>query len=103
MHDATPIERMRAAVAGQLLRYGVRDATTMRESILIHNGLFCGRKFQCEGHEVVWFLEEDEIKFFGPCGDLLKSTSAIACLQELDSQSAEHTTDGTGLGSRKAA
>lgn len=82
---------MRAAIACQLEQLGVQDSGKLHETLLIRNGLFCGRKFQCEGHLVVWFIEEDEIKYFGPCGDLLKATSAVECLtryvpQDLDSQ-----------------
>ncbi len=82
MTTPTPVERIRQAIAWQLGSLGVRDASNMHETILIHNGLFCGRKFLCEDYEVVWFLEEDEIKFFSPCGDLLKATSALSSLQE---------------------
>ena len=71
---------MRSAIATQLQQFGVRQPLELHETLLIRNGLFCGRKFQCDGHLVVWFIEEDEIKFFSPCGDLLKSASAIECL-----------------------
>ncbi|MEZ6133982.1 MAG: hypothetical protein R3C53_03630 [Pirellulaceae bacterium] len=84
MHHATPVEKIRAAIAQQLSSFGAQDIDTMHETILIHNGLFCGRKFQCDNHEVVWFIEEDEIKFFSPCGDLLKATSAIGCIHEYE-------------------
>lgn len=35
---------------------------------------------------VVWFIEEDEIKFFGPCGDMLKATSVVDCLSQYAGQ-----------------
>ena len=75
---------MRSAVATQLQQFGVKQPAEMHETLLIRNGLFCGRKFQSEGHLVVWFIEEDEIKFFSPCGELLKSTSAIECLSMVE-------------------
>lgn len=84
MSANTPVEKIRLVIAAQLEQFGAQQTTSMGESILIHNGLFCGRKFQCDGYEVVWFIEEDEIKFFSPCGDLLKSASAVACLQEFE-------------------
>lgn len=86
MITATPVEKIRAAIAGKLNSFGVEDADAVHETILIRNGLFCGRKFQCSGHEVVWFIEEDELKFFSPCGDLLIATSAIALVRETDKQ-----------------
>ena len=75
---------MRSAIATQLQQFGVKQPSEMHETLLIRNGLFCGRKFQSEGHLVVWFIEEDEIKFFSPCGELLKSTSAIECLSMVE-------------------
>ena len=91
MTNATPVEKIRAAIAWQLSSFGAQVVESMHETILIRNGLFCGRKFQAEGHEVVWFIEEDEIKFFSPCGDLLKSTSAIACVREHEQTQEEHS------------
>jgi hypothetical protein len=76
---------MRSAITAQLQLFGVKQPVDLHETLLIRNGLFCGRKFQCDGHLVVWFIEEDEIKFFSPCGDLLKSSSAIECLSLLQS------------------
>ena len=84
MNNETPIERIRQAIAWQLGSLGVEDPEAIHETILIRNGLFCGRKFECEDYQVVWFLEEDEIKFFSPCGEVLKNSSVIECLQRLD-------------------
>ena len=77
---------MRAAISTQLQLLGVSSPVELHETLLIRNGLFCGRKFQCEGHLVVWFIEEDEIKFFSPCGELLRAQSAVECLSILESQ-----------------
>ncbi len=90
MNASTPVEKIRLVIAEQLSQFGAQYTASMGEAILIRNGLFCGRKFKCEGYEVVWFIEEDEIKFFGPCGDLLKSTSAIACIRQYEEH---HTSD----------
>ena len=90
MSFSSPIERMRAAIACQLEQFGVQDTAEMHETLLIRNGLFCGRKFQCSGHMVVWFIEEDEVKFFSPCGDMLKATSAVECLARYAGQEQVH-------------
>ncbi len=84
MNTATPVDKIRLAIAEQLSSFGVQNTAALHETILIRNGLFCGRKFQCDGHEVVWFIEEDEIKFFSPCGDLLLASSAIACIRQVE-------------------
>lgn len=81
MNTDTPVEKIRQAILWQLDQLGVSDASNTRESMLIQNGYYCGRKFQCEDHEVVWFLEEDEVKFFNPQGDLLLATSAVQCIE----------------------
>lgn len=80
MNSETPVEKAREAIAWHLQALGVKRIETMHETMLIRNGLFCGRKFECEQHQVVWFLEEDEIKFFSPVGEMLKATSALECI-----------------------
>lgn len=74
------LERIRTAISAELVSLGVTDVADLRETILIRDGLFCGRKFQCQGHHVVWFIEENEIKFFGPQGNLLRASSPEQCL-----------------------
>lgn len=77
------LERIRSAIVAELQAQGVRDLAgieDLRETILIRNGLYCGRKFECLGHHVVWFAEENEIKFFSPEGKLLLASSPEDCL-----------------------
>jgi hypothetical protein len=85
----TPVERVRHAVIEHLARLSGDSLASPCESILIRNGLYCGRKFQWQGYEVVWFLEEDQIKFFGPCGNLLYSSPIISFLQVVDDHVAQ--------------
>lgn len=79
--QVAPVERVRQAVTGHLSRLSGDTLVEPYESILIRNGLYCGRKFLWQGYEVVWFLEEDQIKFFGPCGNLLYSSQIIPFMQ----------------------
>jgi hypothetical protein len=88
MSNVASSEKVRAAVGWQLKKLGVRDTGSMHETILIHNGLFCGRRFQCEEFQAVWFLEEDEIKFFGPCGEMLQVSSVEGCVDHLEQRTA---------------
>jgi hypothetical protein len=78
---ATPVERVRQAICSRLARLSNHSIASLHETILIRNGLYCGRKFQAEGYEVVWFIEEDEIKLFDPCSNLLSAHSLIGFLQ----------------------
>ena len=43
-------------------------------------------------------IGDHEIKFFSPCGDLLKSSNAISCIQELERHQTTSVTE-----ERKAA
>ena len=94
MNSATPVEKIRLVIAEQLVSFGAQQVDAIGEAILIRDGLFCGRKFHCDGYVVVWFIEEDEIKFFSPCGDLLKATSAIACIRQYEEHHADFTQRG---------
>ena len=82
MSIVTPVEKIRIAIADQLCEFGVERPESLHETILIRHGIFCGRKFQLERYVVVWFVEEDEIKFFDPSGELIKATSAVQFLRE---------------------
>lgn len=48
----------------------------IRETILVRNGVFCGRRFVAERHSLTWFVEENQIKLTGPDGRLLLATTA---------------------------
>ncbi len=76
MHVGKNPKFYRIRVAG----IGAKDVSDLRETILIRDGLFCGRKFQAQGYSVVWFMEENEIKFFGPTGQLLRATTPEHCV-----------------------
>lgn len=91
--ETTPVERIRHAVIGHLSRLSGFPLPAPQESILIRNGLYCGRKFVWQGYEVVWFQEEDEIKFFGPCGNMLYSSAIIPFMHESNDQSEENSGD----------
>ena len=43
----------------------------LRESILIRNEFFCGRQFHSRHHRAIWFIEEDELKIYGPDRELV--------------------------------
>ena len=44
-------------------------------TLLIRDGRYCGQRFSCGGFSAVWFVEEKEIKVFGPTRELLESLS----------------------------
>ena len=48
------------------------DGHAPRESLLLRDGLYCGRRFEAEGGHALWFVEEDQLKIFGPDGRVLQ-------------------------------
>jgi hypothetical protein len=52
------------------------DLDSIRESILIRDGYFCGWRFCGAGLQAVWFVEENELKVFSVDGALLLVTAA---------------------------
>ena len=48
------------------------DSTSLCETVLIRDGLYCGHRFSNERLSAVWFFEEDEIKFYDANRNLLR-------------------------------
>ncbi len=46
------------------------------ESIMIRDGFYCGRNFRFATHRAVWFVEEEQVKIYGPDGALLETFSS---------------------------
>lgn len=67
-HHATQMLEIRALVEQTFLGLGAAPDSTPLESILVRDGYYCGRRFDCDGMQAVWFAEENEIKFYGRDG-----------------------------------
>jgi hypothetical protein len=82
------------------------EPTILRESILIRDDFFCGRRFYTADHHAVWFIEQDELKIYGNDGDLLcvlaggeiesEDRADILRLPEFDSEPSEGPLPGSG-------
>lgn len=64
MPHAQRIDEIRRQVTDTFSRMDVREPDQFRESILIRNGSYCGRRFDADEAYAIWFLEEDEVKFY---------------------------------------
>jgi hypothetical protein len=64
MHDVELVGRVRAIVQETFTQLGGLADQIPSEAMLIRGGFFCGRRFVAEGLEAVWFIEENEIKFY---------------------------------------
>jgi hypothetical protein len=79
MQSASRLDRTRELVTDVFQQLISDVPLPLRETVLIRDGLYRGHRFHCERHSAVWFLEEDQIKFFGPDGRLLR---VMACQKE---------------------
>jgi len=66
-----------ASVRARLRRWisestdGGESDKIVRETILIGNEFYVGRRFQTQSHRAVWFIEEDELKIYDGANQLL--------------------------------
>ncbi|MEQ8788089.1 MAG: hypothetical protein RIC55_17405 [Pirellulaceae bacterium] len=70
MTHSEQMHEVRTIVENTLLELGAGADSEPLESILIRNGYYCGRRFDRDGIQAVWFIEENEIKFYGKDGSV---------------------------------
>lgn len=71
--DSSNPTRVRQLIDDLLIRYGTPRNAEARETLLIHEGTYCGHRINKGDFHAVWFIEEDQVKVFGPDGALLDS------------------------------
>jgi hypothetical protein len=74
---------VRQRVATTFANLGIADSSEFRESLLIRGGAYVGRRFQAAAGHAVWFVEEDQIKFYGADGKLAAVTEVEAPLERM--------------------
>jgi hypothetical protein len=62
------------------------EAFTARESILVRDGFYCGRRFDFGDYQAVWFVEEGMLKVYTAAGDLI---SRIVIQDQQDHQAVQ--------------
>ncbi len=72
MHDVELVERVREIVQETFVRLGEPAEQVPGEAMLIRDGFFCGRRFVSQQMEAVWFIEENEIKFYDADGAVVQ-------------------------------
>lgn len=75
-------EAVRHQIRSHFAAHGASANEPVRESLLIRGGFFCGRRFECHGLQAVWFVEEGQVKLFGPDGRLLVVEAAATVRAE---------------------
>jgi len=48
--------------------FGLSAEAIPEETILVRGGVYCGRRFDSGDLHAIWFLEESQVKFYGPNG-----------------------------------
>jgi hypothetical protein len=75
MHHAQQLDAIRQMVCATFASQRGEPAEEIEEKILIRDGFYCGRCFNCDGFRATWFIEECEVKFYGPDGQFLFACS----------------------------
>lgn len=65
-------ESIRQCVAETFSQAGSEAAEDFRETILIRDGVYCGRRYESSRGHAIWFIEEDQLKFYRPDGSIIR-------------------------------
>ena len=82
MQNDRQTREVREHVHQVFLQHGVDKEALIEEAILIRDGLYCGRRFECESLQAIWFVEEEQLKIYNEQG-VVQKTSVTAILQTL--------------------
>jgi hypothetical protein len=77
MEHVLPLDQIRSLICRTFAEFGGPSDRMPRETVLIRDGFFCGRRFETDGLHAVWFTEENELKFYD-------RTSAVVRVIDLD-------------------
>ena len=78
MTHGQTLDVVRGCVRRWFDRFGANVSESICESILIRDGHYCGRRFDCGGWCAVWFSEENEVKLYDRHGALLHTEQPAA-------------------------
>lgn len=71
-----------------LRELGASDEGRLRETMLIRDGNYCGHRYRYDEFEAVWFIEEDELKFFDQHGAVARKMVATEAIETVYESSA---------------
>ncbi len=66
------MERIRQGIRATMAQWGDQSSEIEQETILIQDGHYCGRRFQSGQLQAVWFIEEQQVKFYHRDGSVLE-------------------------------
>jgi hypothetical protein len=82
MPEASATERVRQLVSHALSRLGPTEPQELRETILIRDGYYCGRRFEADAGAAVWFVEENQVKVYRADGTVAQVLDAGSPVEE---------------------
>lgn len=88
MHHTEQLERLRATVRENLKTLEPMPVENLQETILIRDGFYCGRRFRAESVHAIWFLEENQLKFFGADGRVVKVVCPAIASEAIEKRAA---------------
>lgn len=75
MQHTTRTEWIRRVIRETFAELGSATDAPPREALLIRDGNYCGHRFRHDSLEAVWFIEENQVKFYGRDGRVVKVVS----------------------------
>ncbi len=90
MQHSQTLAAIRQLVRGIFAELGQAEDCQATEHILLRDDLYCGRRFQADGLQAIWFIEENEIKIYAKDGSVARvlSASDILSYREMDRRQA---------------
>lgn len=70
MDQVRILARIRSLVQDRFTHAGAPAEAILEEAMLIRHGCFCGRRFHVDGLQAIWFIEENQIKFYDRQGSI---------------------------------
>jgi hypothetical protein len=96
-------DQIRQSIAATLAELGCDSSAGLEEAILIRQGMYCGRRFQCPGGSAIWFAEENQIKFYGAEGRLARVAAGPGTEPDAASTIKMNQSSGAIIPRRRAA
>jgi hypothetical protein len=71
MQPTTYVQEIREFVLHMFQTHGM-ESQDIKETILIREGCYCGRRFESQNGYAIWFCEENQLKIYNAHGKLLE-------------------------------
>jgi hypothetical protein len=71
MHPGLKLQRIRNIVRNVFVRLSGAEQMQVEETFLIRDGFYVGHRFDFDGLQAIWFIEEHELKVYDRAGQLV--------------------------------